>query len=77
MPCETADKKLILVEVDVLRVSRTFATMYDVLGIEECTAFPGVFPVTIIESHVFVRVINWCREHKGKVNGSLACMNIV
>ncbi|KAH7718743.1 Protein SKR-1 protein [Aphelenchoides avenae] len=68
IPCETADDQLILVEVDVLRLSHTFAEMYDKLGLGQHEDFPEVFPVKKIESRVFVRVIDWCKEHRGQAD---------
>ncbi|KAH7718751.1 Protein SKR-1 protein [Aphelenchoides avenae] len=68
IPCKTADNQLILVELDVLRLSHTFAEMYDKLGLGEHADFPGVFPVKKIESRVFVRVVDWCKEHKGQAD---------
>ncbi|KAH7725087.1 S-phase kinase-associated protein 1 [Aphelenchoides avenae] len=62
--CKTLDNDHILVDLDVLRLSRTFKKMYDDLGLQEHDEFPGVFPVMTVSSCVFRKVIEWCKEHK-------------
>ncbi|KAH7701932.1 S-phase kinase-associated protein SKR-1 protein, partial [Aphelenchoides avenae] len=62
--CLTSDNKKIDVDVDVLRLSHTFDTMYRDLGLEESGDFPGDYPVKEIEARVFRKVVEWCTEHK-------------
>ncbi|KAH7711041.1 S-phase kinase-associated protein 1A [Aphelenchoides avenae] len=62
--CETSDGDQIPVDLDELRLSHTFKKMYDDLGLEEHDAFPGVFPVRTVNSRIFNKVIEWCKEHK-------------
>ncbi|KAH7725774.1 SKR-1 protein [Aphelenchoides avenae] len=64
--CETSDHEKIDVEIDVLRLSHTFDTMYKDLNIDKEENFPGVFPVANVEARVFKKVIEWCVEHKGQ-----------
>ncbi|KAH7717356.1 Suppressor of kinetochore protein 1 [Aphelenchoides avenae] len=62
--CMTLDKDEILVDLDVLLLSRMFRKMYDDLGLAEHDTFPGVFPVEKVSSRIFKKVIDWCTEHK-------------
>ncbi|KAH7707009.1 S-phase kinase-associated protein 1 [Aphelenchoides avenae] len=48
--CLTSDNEKIEVDVDVLRLSHTFDTMYRDLGLEESGE----------------KVVEWCTEHKGQ-----------
>ncbi|KAH7698001.1 S-phase kinase-associated protein 1A [Aphelenchoides avenae] len=64
--CETSDSDQIPVDLDVLRLSRTFKQMCDDLGLEEHDAFPGVFPVKTVSTRTFNKVVEWCKEHKGE-----------
>ncbi|KAH7718733.1 SKR-1 protein [Aphelenchoides avenae] len=64
--CLTSDNEKIEVDVDVLRLSHTFDTMYRDLGLEESGEFPGDYPVKEIEARVFRKVVEWCTEHKGQ-----------
>ncbi|KAH7712700.1 S-phase kinase-associated protein SKR-1 protein [Aphelenchoides avenae] len=64
--CLTSDNEKIEVDVDVLRLSHTFDTMYRDLGLEESGEFPGDYPVKEIEARVFKKVVEWCTEHKGQ-----------
>ena len=65
--CVTSDSEKIAVDVDVLRLSHTFDTMYRDLGLGESGgAFEGEFPVKNVESRVFHKVVEWCENHKGQ-----------
>ncbi|KAH7710797.1 S-phase kinase-associated protein 1 [Aphelenchoides avenae] len=64
--CQTLENTQVPVDLDVLRLSRTFKKMYDDLGLEEHDVFPGVFPVETVSSLIFEKVIDWCKEHKGE-----------
>ncbi|KAH7708523.1 S-phase kinase-associated protein 1 [Aphelenchoides avenae] len=64
--CVTSDNEKIEVDVDVLRLSHTFDTMYRDLGLEESGEFPGDYPVKEINARIFRKVVEWCTEHKGQ-----------
>ncbi|KAH7698527.1 Protein SKR-1 protein, partial [Aphelenchoides avenae] len=64
--CKTADDQHILVGLDVLRLSHAFADMYDDLGLGEHEDFPEIVSVRNVDLRVFIRVIDWCVEHKGE-----------
>ncbi|KAH7698123.1 SKP1 component, partial [Aphelenchoides avenae] len=63
--CEISNKEHVVVDIDVLRVSHTFSKMCEELGLKEEDEFPGVFPVRDISSHVFRKIVAWCKAHKG------------
>lgn len=76
--CHTSDHDEIPVDLDVLRLSKTFIGMCDELGLEEHGEFPGIFPVPTISTFIFERVIWWCKKRKGECAGTLAsaCLKV-
>ncbi|KAH7696058.1 E3 ubiquitin ligase complex SCF subunit sconC [Aphelenchoides avenae] len=64
--CVTSDGEKIPVDIEALRLSHTFDTMYRDLGLEEHADFPGEFQVKNVEARVFNKVVEWCQEHKGQ-----------
>lgn len=66
--CKTFDKQKIPVDIDVLRLSHTFDTTFQDMRLREDDVFPGIYPVTKVDSRVFEKVVGWCKEHKGSDN---------
>ncbi|KAH7710879.1 hypothetical protein AAVH_21833 [Aphelenchoides avenae] len=62
--CLTADCQKITVDADVLRASHKFVEAYRSRDeLKSAEAFE--FPVLDLESGVFRKIIEWCKEHKG------------
>jgi hypothetical protein len=65
VPCETKEGKKIAVRAALLHQSKTFETMWKVLNDEQLKDF--VFPVKAVSSEIFNKVVDWLKEHVGKL----------
>uniref|UniRef100_A0A915DVB8 Skp1-related protein n=1 Tax=Ditylenchus dipsaci TaxID=166011 RepID=A0A915DVB8_9BILA len=70
--CRTADDKLVVVPSHILSCSKVFSQMCGDLDIvtkeddqDKTPSFPGEFFVANMQHELFLKVIEWCKEHAG------------
>lgn len=62
--CLTADCQKITVDADILCASHKFVEAYGSKDAVKC-AETFEFPVLDVQSGVFRKIVEWCKEHKG------------